>query len=72
MKQITSSPLRFERVQGLYVVTCLNLADSNTGEHMGSMHQAMSRVSFSDAKRQFWAEWQIDMPDCYLTPRTDA
>ena len=69
MIKVTSSPMRFERFQGLYVVTCLNLADAATGDHLGSMHKAESRTSFSDAKRVFWESWKEEMEGYFLSPR---
>lgn len=72
MKSATSSPMRFEKVSGIFVVTCLNLQDKETKEHLGSMHQAESTKSFSDAKRLFWKSWKEEMPDYFLTPRNDA
>ena len=72
MKSATSSPMRFEKVSGVFVATCLNLQDKETKEHLGSMHQAESTKSFSDAKRLFWKSWKEEMPDYFLTPRNDA
>lgn len=71
-KLATSSPMRFERVQGLFIVTCMNLKDTQTNEILGSMHQAESRKSFSDAKRIFWESWREEMPEYFLKPRNDV
>jgi len=63
--------MRFERVCGMYVVTCMNLKDVKADKYIGSMHQGESRKSFSDAKRDFWESWREEMPDHYLKPRND-
>lgn len=71
LKPAHSSPMRFEKVGGLFVVTCMNLAEKETGKHIGSLHQAESRKSFADAKRIFWETWKEEMPEYFLTPRGD-
>ena len=70
-RRYTSSPMRFERECGLFIVTCMNIKDAATGEHVSSMHQAESRYSFKDAKRIFWMTWADEM-DGWLTPRYDG
>ena len=70
-KQCVSSPMRCERMQGMFFVTCHNVADKATGDHIMSLHQGESRTSFADAKRNFWNAWKEDMPMAFLTPRND-
>jgi hypothetical protein len=71
MNTATSSPMRFEKSNGVFTVTCLNLQEKDTGSHLGSMHQGESCTSFSDAKNNFWKLWKEDMPNYHLQPRTD-
>lgn len=70
--QCTSSPMRFENVCGTFVVTCMNLSNTKTGEHLGTMHQGESTKSFADAKKDFWIKWREEMPMHFLTPRNDV
>lgn len=56
LQSTVSSPMRFEVVQGIFFVTCMNVADAVTGDHVCSMVQGESTVSFGDAKRNMWDE----------------
>ena len=68
--EVTSSPMRFEYSNGVFIVTCLNLEAG--GKHIITMHTGESLKSFSHAKRDFWITWRERMPGYFLKPRHDS
>jgi len=70
MKNATSSPMRFEKEFGLFIVTAHNVMAGE--EVLTSYIQGASRKSFADAKRLLWIEWKADFPEYFLTPRHDT
>jgi hypothetical protein len=69
LQSTVSSPMRFERVHGVFIVTCLNIQDKHTGEHVCSMVSGESRKSFFEAKKAMWAECKEH--GIFNTPRSD-
>jgi len=65
---VTSSPMRFEVVQGVFFVTTMNLFVGK--DVLSSMHQGEGR-NFSEAKSNFWSTWKEEYPEYCLRPRYD-
>lgn len=64
----TSSPMRFEKVQGVCFVTCMNVANAKTGEHICTLVQGEGRTWY-EAKTALFNECREY--DIFLTPRND-
>ena len=69
LQSTVSSPARYERAFGLYIVTCMNVSDKKTGKHVTSMVQGESRKSFHEASKAMWAECKE--LEIFNTPRND-
>ena len=61
--------MRFERECGLFIVTCMNVKNKETGKHITSNVQGESRKSFAHAKQVMWAECKE--LGIFNTPRND-